>query len=192
MADFELYKIKNASIQYINDDGTVEAGTRFGCMGSLAQTPSTETVQKTCEGEVTKQRTRKTQLEVTVSAHIERDVVRGIFGLNPDGLKDGVYAYGNNKAERNFIFTADIYDMDGTNKKMIAYPNANASSGFAFTVDNTQTELAQMEVTFVALPDEANELYYEAIEDEVTDATIKSDWHTQFSRDLIAAAAVTP
>lgn len=189
--DFENYKIKNASVQFLNPDGTSEAGVKFGCMGTFEMTPTIEAVTKKCEGEVTKKRNRITEVPVTVTAHVVLAVVREIFGLHNKDLKPGVWAYGNNNSERPFIFTADVEDMLGEERKLIALPNASTNGGFAFTVDDSATEVALMSVSMLALADSFGEFYYEALESELEDTEIAADWHTGWSRALVATA-VTP
>lgn len=184
--DFELFKIKNASVQFINADGTTEPGTKFGCMGTLEQTSNIEEVTKSCEGATVEIIPRLTSAQITINAHVIIDIVREIFGLSNEGLKSGVWAYGSSSTGRKFIFTADILNMRGEESKLIAYPNCSSSGGFGFSVDNSATEVAQMQVVFNALPDEAENVYYEAIKSDL-DESVATGWHTNFSRELIEA-----
>mgnify|MGYP003623323787 CR=1 FL=1 len=182
--DFEHFKIKNASIQLLNPDGTSEPGVRFGCMGSLDQTNNTEEYTKTCEGVVIGTETVLKSAVVNVAAHVVIDILRSIFGLSNEGLRPGVWSYGTRNTGRRFIFTAEIENMRKTESKLVAYPNCSTTGGFAFSIDNAAATLAQMTVNFNALADAYDQVYYEAIKSDLPEY-IANTWHTMFSRHLV-------
>lgn len=192
--DFEHFKIKNASVQYLNSDGSSEPGVRFGCMGDLTQENTMSESTKKCEGVTLGTAARITEARVTINAHVIIDVVREIFGISNAGLRPGVWSYGTNSIGRKFIFTADVINLRGVETKMIAYPNCSVTGGFAFTVDNSATEVGKMQVIFVASPDIENQIYYEGIRSDMP-ADVAARWHSAFSRELVEDApipSVTP
>lgn len=188
---FDYLYIKRASIQFIDDDGTAIPGVPFGCLGVVSQTPTVSEVTKTCEGAQVDSVTRKDFLEVSVEAFPNIDVYYQIEGIHNEGLKAGVFAYGNNVEGKRFIFTAEAEDMRG-NVMLIAYPNAKDSAGFTFSIDNSATEVPRVTMTFRARQDDYGEMLYIAIKDEVTDEDIISNWHTAFNRALVELDAPTP
>lgn len=183
---FDTWDINNASIQFISG-GTQAPGTKFGCIGTMTSEPETVVLSKRCGRTTIREKTVTTKLNVTVSAHVEVQVLRDYFGLTNEDLKAGVYSYGSDSLGKDFVFTADVIDSFEDNTKLIAFPNASNSGGFTINIDTSQEELAMLEISFSAVADVANQFYYEAIVAELDDPTIAETWHTNFTRDLVAA-----
>lgn len=183
---FDTWDINNASIQFF-DGGTKSPGTKFGCIGTMTSEPETVVLSKRCGRTTVREKTVTTKLNVTVSAHVEVQVLRDYFGLSNEDLKAGVYSYGAGSLGKDFVFTADVIDSFEDNVKLIAFPNASNSGGFTINIDTSQEELAMLEISFSAVADVANQFYYEAIVAELDDPTIADTWHTNFTRDLVAA-----
>lgn len=183
---FDTWDINNASIQFFNG-GTQSPGTKFGCIGTMTSEPETVVLSKRCGRTTVREKTVTTKLNVTVSAHVEVQVLRDYFGLSNEDLKPGVYSYGAGSLGKDFVFTADVIDSFEDNVKLIAFPNASNSGGFTINIDTSQEELAMLEISFSAVADVANQFYYEAIVAELDDPTIAETWHTNFTRDLVAA-----
>lgn len=180
--EFEDYKIVEGSIQFKGEEAI-----GFGCIGSMEGTSNTEEVVKKCEGAVVKKIKRVTDISVTVTGHAKIPALRGIAGLNNEGLKTGVYAYGTDTFSKPFKFTAKVLDMEG-NIKYVAFPNLSDVKGLNFNINNEATEIEMKDFEFSALADENKKFYYEAYESELEDANVKEKWLTNFTPELVKNA----
>lgn len=181
--EFDNFEIKNASIKFKK----AAAAVKFGCLGKIDVSSNTTQITKKCEGRVVKKKNRVTDLVVALTSHVNKTVDRQLVGLSNTGLKNGVYAYGEDSFGDDFIFTAEIEDMDG-NKKLIAFPNCSNAKGLILTVDNDATEIALKDLEFSAMMDENGKFYYEALDSEVEDEEVKNQWLTNFNYDLVKIA----
>ncbi|MCV9886239.1 phage tail protein [Metabacillus halosaccharovorans] len=185
--DFAPTAIKNASVQFKESDGTVQPGTKFGCVGSMEGETTLKELIKRCEGVEVGKKIKPEKIDLTISGHIPIAVVRNFFGINTDNLKPGIYKYSTQSKAKEFIFTADVIDEFEDVVKLIAFPKAVSAIGFKFAVENGADEVAEMEVEITAYPDENGNLYYEALVAELTDTTVADTWHTQFNYALVEA-----
>lgn len=177
--DFEDYKIIEGTIT-IND----ELATSFGCIGTLEGSSDIATVEKKCEGAVVKTVKKVNKVDVTLTGHPYVAVLRNVAGMTNEGLKEGIYGYGSNIKAKKIIFTAKVEDMEG-NIKYIAFPNMDDVSGLTISINNDVTEIEMKNFEFSALKDENGMFYYEALEDEITDETVKTKWLTAFTPELV-------
>jgi len=183
--EFDAVSIKNASVQFIQN-GTQQPGTKFGAVGTIeGETEGVEIIKK-CEGVEVKRKFKPVKMNLTVNAHIPVQVARDFFGLKTEGLKPGVWAYGELSKGKQFVLTADVIDEFEDVKKLIAFPNCSNNTGFKISIENGADEVAMLEMQFTALKDSLGNFYYEAFVDEL-DSTIASQWHTQFNTDLVKA-----
>ncbi len=180
--DFEDYKIIEGTIAIDN-----EVATSFGCIGTLEGTSETETVEKKCEGSVVKSIKKVTKIAVTLTGHPYTAVLRNVAGMTNEGLKEGIYGYGDNVKSKKIVLTAKVQDMDG-NIKYIAFPNMDDVKGLNIKIDNDVTEIEMKDFEFAALKDSNNMFYYEALEKDLTDADVKEKWLTNFTPDLVKTA----
>lgn len=178
--EFDNCEVKEASIKFKSADAAIT----FGCMGRININSNTTTKTKKCEGRVAKEVTKVDSLNVEVGSHLTRTVDRKLVGMSNEGLKKGVYAYGNRSFCEAFIFTAVIEDMD-ENRKLIAIPNCTNAQGLSITVDNDATEIAVKDLNFKAMEDDYGQFLYTAEEADLEDATVKDLWLTNFSHDLV-------
>lgn len=184
--EFDTTDITDASIQFINADGSTEPGTSFGCIGSISGDPEVVTIEKRCGSRTIKSKTKTNKLDMTISGHIPLSVARNYFGMTNDKLKTGIWAAGTLTKGKDFILTVTAVDDFGENEKLIAFPNASNTSGFRIQpMEAGVEEVAMLELTFSALPDELNYFYYEAIVAELEDPTVAELWHTDFDRTLV-------
>jgi len=184
---FHPVSIGNASVQFKGTNG-YEPGTSFGCIGSAEGETEISLKQLKCGATVLKELSKPAKQTLTVVlADVPVDVVRSVFGLSNEDLKPGVYAYGVNSKGKGFIFTADVLDDFEDVNKMMAWPNCSSATGFKISVDNGADEVANIEFELTALPDAHGQIVYEALVDEVEDETVKTQWHTAFTRELVAA-----
>lgn len=177
--DFEDYKIIEGTIT-IND----ELATSFGCIGTLEGSSDIATVEKKCEGAVVKTVKKVNKVDVTLTGHPYVAVLRNVAGMTNEGLKEGIYGYGANIKAKKIKFTAKVEDMEG-NIKYIAFPNMDDVSGLTISINNDVTEIEMKNFEFSALKDENGMFYYEALEDEITDETVKTKWLTAFTPELV-------
>ena len=178
---FSEFEVKNTSIKFAEDDAAI----KVGCVGSLEETLNSKTITKKCEGVVVKSVSRGDGTgELALSLHMKYDLFLKSYGMASDGLKDGVYAYGQNSIHKPFCLTCEVLDEDGV-KKLKAYPNCVITTGVTRKVENGAEEVAEMEMTVSVMPDEYGNGMYEAIESKLTDESIKTAWLNNFTPELV-------
>ncbi len=189
--EFDATDITEASIQFLNTGGIAEAGTPFGCVGSLEGEGETYVIEKKCGQRTLKSKTKTSKLNMTLSGHIPLEVAREIFGLTNADLKPGIWAAGTFTKGKDFILTVTAVDEFEDNRKLIAFPNASNTAGFKIQpMESGVEEVAMLEIEFASLPDELNYFYYEAIVAELEDPTVATKWHTAFNKELVQVVPV--
>lgn len=190
---FDPTEISNASVQFIDDDGTQQPGTPFKCLGQVEGETTLKELVKKCAGREVNKRVKPEKMSLKVNAHVPVAIVRDLFGLSNTDLKTGVYKYSTSAHGKNFVLTADVIDEFEDVTKLVSFPKCVSATGLVFTIENGADEVAEMELEFDAYPDAQGNLMYEAFVSELdaVDAdTITSTWHTQFDYTLVEAAAV--
>lgn len=182
---FDSTKITNGSIQVLGTDGNQVPGKPFGCIGSVEGETEIKKIIKICEGVETNKISKPIKMNLTLSGHIQVNILRDIFGLQNTTLKAGVYSYNVKSLPKEFTFTADVVDEFGDQTKLIAFPRVKATSGLKITISNNEDELAEIELELTVYPDSADNFYYEAIISELADQTLANTWHTTFNYDLV-------
>lgn len=178
---FSEFEVKNTSIKFADDT----VATKVGCVGSLEETMNSKTITKKCEGVVTKSVSRGDGTgELALSLHMRYDLFLKSYGMASDGLKDGVYSYGQQSVHKNFCLTCEVKDEDGVSK-LKAYPNCVITTGISRKIENGAEEVAEMELTVAVMPDENGIGMYEAVVTESLDGKIKTDWLNNFSAELV-------
>ncbi|GGC84265.1 phage tail protein [Enterococcus wangshanyuanii] len=172
--------IANVAVKF-KDDAIAKS---FGCTGTLSGETEMRVVSAKCGGVTLEEKSKPVRMTGTISAFVKVDVYRRIFGIKNEGLKPGVYSYGTKSLGEEFTLTADIVDDFKDVTKVIAFPKANSSVGLTFTIDTSSDEVAQLEISFTELPDEAGEFYYEGFVDEMT-KDLADQWRKNFSYDLV-------
>ncbi|MER2111164.1 MAG: phage tail protein [Solibacillus isronensis] len=185
ITEFDSWSILNSSIQFF-DGGTKKPGQKFGSVGTISFEPETSSLTKREGRIITKEKVVTTKLNVSVSAHIPVTVARDFFGLSNEGLKPGVYSYGQGSLGKDFVWTADVVDDFEEVTKLIAFPKASNSAGLTLSIDSSQEELALLELSFSAVADANGKFYYEALVPELEDTEIAEQWHKEFTPDLVA------
>lgn len=189
VTEFDAVSIRNASVQFI-ENGVAAEGTSFGATGSIEGETESVVIEKKSAGLTTKSVTKPQKMNLTYAGHFPVTVLRDIFGLSNEGLKPGIYSYGQSSKGKNFILTADVVDEFEDVKKLIAFPNVSSTTGLKIqAIENGAEEVAQIEFEFTVLPDEKGNLYYEALEPELSDATVATQWHTAFTPTLVEFVA---
>jgi hypothetical protein len=112
-------------------------------------------------------------------------VLRDFFGFSNTDLKPGIYSYGTDSKAKRFTLTADAIDEFEDVTKLMAFPDCVSATGFTFNIENGADEVALMEISLEAYPDEFKKILYDAMISELEDPTIADTWHTQFDRTLV-------
>lgn len=187
VTEFDAVSLKNVTAQF-KSGGTPAAGTSFGCAGSIeGETESIQIIKK-CGGVAKKTMLKPQKMNLTYIGHLPVKVLRDVFGLSNQGLKPGIYSYGQNSKGKEFILTANVVDEFEDITKLIAFPATSSSEGLKIqTIENGAEEVAQVELSFSVLPDELGNFYYEALVPELSDSTVSTKWHTAFNRSLVEA-----
>ena len=178
---FSEFEIKDSAVRFEGEESAV----KLGCVGSLGETLNAKTVTKKCEGVVAKSRTKGDGTgEIVWSLHMKEEVFKKMFGMTNDGMKAGVYAYGQNSRHKVFCYMCKAVDEDG-NVKYKAYPNCCVTSGINRSTENGADEVAEIEVTAAVMPDEQGNGMYEAFAEDLDEATA-AKWLTEFDYSLVA------
>lgn len=179
---FSEFEVKESTAKFADGEAM-----KLGCVGSLGETLNAKTVTKKCEGVVKKSRTRGDGTgELAFTLHMNEAAFRNAFGMTSEGLKAGVYAYGQGSVHKEFCYTAKVLDEDG-NVKYKAYPKCCITSGISRKIENGAEEVAEIEVTAAIMPDENGNGMYEAFADDL-DETTAGSWLENFSASLVADA----
>lgn len=170
----------------IKIDGATKADINK-CVGTIEEEMEVKTVTKKCRGVVTKSRTKGTGTgTVKISLHMAQDIFADLYGMQNDNLKDGVIAYGEQSIHPCFCLTAKTEDEDG-NVKYKAYPVCTIQSGISRKIENGAEEIAEIEIEIAVKPDGEGRGLYEAVESDLTDDTLKSQWMESFTPELVKA-----
>lgn len=173
-SQFSLYKITNGHILFEGE----EKSKGLGCTGELEVETEVKEVSKNCEGVVKETLSKVTALKLKFTGHVEKDVLRDVFGVSNKGLKPGVYSYGINSKGKKSTLTFDAYDLYETDTLLLAFPICASSSGLQYSIKNGEDEVAEIELEFTCSADENGNFYYEAFGSEAVD--VKEKWHEKF------------
>lgn len=178
---FSEYEIKNSAIKI--NDSTSTKFEKVGCVGSIEEALDCITVIKKCEGVVKKTVTRGSGTgETKITLHMNYNLYVSIFGMDQEGLKEGIYAYGTGSRHKEFCYVAEVNDEDG-NIKYIAYPRCSVKTGPANKIENGGEEVQEIEMTFSLYQDDYGNCKYESPEVELDEET-KGKWMTEFTPNL--------
>ena len=179
--DFAEVEIKKLGIRI---EGATKADI-LDCTGKLEEEMECKTRTKKCGSRTMKTRTKGTgNGTVKIEAFVPQDMLADLHGMTRKELKDGVIAYGTNSLHAVACITAEILDEDD-NKKYKAYPNCTIQTALSRTTDNDSENISMLELEFAVMPDEHGEGLYEAVEDDLKDATVKQKWMEEFNRKLV-------
>lgn len=180
---YSEFKITKGSVKFA---GAV-ASEKFGCLGTADESFNTRPITKKCEGVTVKNKNIPDGTgTLKLSLHMRLASYRSAFGISNEGLKEGVYGYGKFQ-HKQFTFTCITEDDEG-NVKYKAYPNCVVSSGLARKIDNSATEVAEVEIEIALAADENGYPMYEAFEEDLKDADVKAKWLTNFTSELVKGA----
>ena len=165
--------------------GDAAAYNTIRCIGSCEEEMNVRKITKKCRGAVVKTKIIPTgDGKFKISAHIPWDIYTEFFGMNVDGLIEGVKAYGRNSVHKEFSSTMHITDEDGV-EKYKAYPKCVVETGKASKVENGGEEVAEVELEVAVMPDEYGHGVYEALAGDLADETVKTKWMTEFTPALV-------
>ncbi|KXI14673.1 MULTISPECIES: hypothetical protein [Peptostreptococcus] len=171
---FSYFRVTNGHMLF---DGEEQA-KKLGCTGEIEVESEIKTITKKCEGVDKEKRSQVVGQKIKFVGHIEREVLNDIFGINTNGLKKGVYAYGKNSLGKVGTLTWDAYDMMETDVELLAFPKVSVASGLTLGIKNGEDEVAEIEVEFSVTEDDYGQFMYRAFKSEATEVAEK--WHTKF------------
>lgn len=178
---FSEYELREMGIKTQGSEAYVAAN----CVGSCEEELDTKVVSKSCRGTVIKKIVKGAGTgKLNISMHMPWAVYTDVYGMNLDTLIDGVKAYGTNSKHKNFATTQHVFDEDGI-EKFKAYPNCIIETGVARKIENGAEEVAEIELEVSLMPDEYGNCVYEALADELTDETVKTNWMTKFAPSMV-------
>lgn len=181
---YSEYELREMGIKTQGSEAYVAAN----CVGSCEEELETKVVSKSCRGVVIKKTVRGAGTgKLNISMHMPWDVYTDVYGMNLDTLIEGVKAYGTNSRHKNFATTQHVFDEDGV-EKFKAYPNCIIETGVARKIENGAEEVAEIELEVSLMPDEYGNCVYEALADELTDETVKTNWMTKFTPSMVQVA----
>lgn len=160
------------------------------CVGTWEEEMTTKTITKKCRGVVTKSRTKGTgNGTIKASLHMSQDMFADMYGMQHKELKDGVIAYGTKSMHPVACITVEVLDEDD-NMKLKAYPKCTIQTALSRKVENGSEEVTEIELELAVMPDEYGFGLYEAIEEDITDESLKTKWMEEFTPELTRAAEV--
>lgn len=178
---FSEYELRKMAIRFDNESTAVEAS----CVGSCSEELDVRKVTKKCRGITVKTRVKGSGTgKLTISMHVPKDVYDGMFGMKLDGLIDGVRAYGQSSTHPEFCITQEVYDEDG-NKKFKAYPRGIMESGVSRSIENGTEEVKEVDLDISIMPDEHGMGMYEALDSELKEETVRTNWMSKFDPETM-------
>ena len=159
----------------------------MNCVGSCEEEMESKVVTKSCRGVVVKKVVRGTgNGTLKIIAHVPWAIYTAVYGMDLTTLIEGVKAYGRNSVHESFSAVMHVNDEDGS-EKYKAYPNCVMETGVVRKIENGAEEVAELELEISVMPDEFGNGLYEALADDLDD-TVKSEWMTAFTPELVQAA----
>lgn len=178
---FSDYEVDEIGFKFEGEDTCKTAK----CVGGSEEEMEVKVITKSCRGSVAKEKVKPTgRGTVKLKLHMPWDIYTTMFGMNLRTLISGVKGYGRNSVHKNFCMTQHVTDEDGA-EKLKAYPNCVAKTGKASKIENGAEEVAEIELEVSVSPDEYGQGVYEALDSELTDTTVKNNWMTAFTPDLV-------
>ncbi len=186
---FSEYEIRKMGLNFPAADNAEATSFVCECIGSSEEEMDVKTVTKNCRGVPAKERTKGTGAgTVKVSMHCPYELYHRLYGMTNDGLKDGIWSYGQKCLHPVLCVTQMVLDEDG-NVKYKAYPKCTVKSGMARKTENGADEVAEIELEISVRPDSDGQGMYEALESQLTDDELKSEWLEKFTSDLAKKVA---
>lgn len=178
---FSRYEVKKSNIKVDGDTKNYP----LNCVGSLETELEVKTITKSCEGVVKKKRSRGAGSgTATLSLHIPYALYVKIYGMDVDGLIEGVNAYGKNSIHKTFSYTGVVRDEDG-NELLIALPNCVASSGPKMNIENGAEEVSEVEIEIDLMPDEYDQCEYELFVSKLPSSITVEKWLNEFTPSML-------
>lgn len=154
------------------------------CVGTAEEEMEVKTVTKKCRGTVTKSRTKGTgKGTLKITLHMQQDLFASMYGMDQKELKEGVIAYGTNSLHPVVCVTMEVLDEDD-NKKLKAYPVCTIQSALSRKIEAGTEEIAEIEIEIAIMPDEFGNGLYEAVESDLKDEELKTEWMESFDPKL--------
>ncbi|MCR1955223.1 hypothetical protein NSA24_10505 [Clostridioides mangenotii] len=175
----DIYAVKNG---HIHIDG--ETTSEDFKAGELQAEVSTKEIVKKTEGVIVNKIVKIDEFTLSFVGRIAYETLRKVYGIDTEGLKPGVYSYGNKSKGKKAALTFDALDMFETDTLRMAFPNTIINSGLKISIANGEDEVAETELEFSILPDEYDNHYYEGFKSKLSEE-INDMWHTKFDSALV-------
>lgn len=159
------------------------------CVGELSEEIEVRTTIKRCRRRIIKKRRTKETGNGTVSLslHMPYEIYQKALGRIDNRLKKGIYASGADTVHPYIQLTAKVEDEDGKIKYK-AYPKCQVTENVTRAITNGEDEVAESELSLSFMPDANGIGMYEALADDLDDAT-KEKWMSEWTPALMLAAA---
>lgn len=181
---FSEYEIREIGFRFNGEEEAIIAE----CVGSGEETMNTRIISKKCRGVVKKKVVKPDGTGVKkYSMHIPWDAYVKLFGMENEKVIDGVKTYGIDNTHGVFCLTEKILDEDD-NVKFKACPNCVVETGKAVKTENGAEEVAEMELEIAVSPDDYGIGLYEALDEELKDETVKTNWMKKFDSESVYIA----
>lgn len=184
--DFSKWELRRFAIK----TAKMEAYKAADCVGTLEEEFETKRVEKKCRGVVTKVKIKPIGGTLNLNMHIPYDIYSDMFDMVRDNLVEGVQGYGVDNIHQDFSCVGELYNEDNE-MMLVAYPKCVSATGPNTSVENGAEEIPEYELEISLMPDENGYLRYEALSDDLTEASasIAEQWMTNFTPDLVAKEA---
>ena len=178
---YSEYELREMGIKTEGSEAFVSAN----CVGSCEEELDTKVVTKSCRGVPFKKIVKGAGTgKLKISMHMPYDLYTDVYCMNFDTLIKGVKAYGVNSKHKEFATTQHVFDEDGI-EKFKAYPKCIIETGITRKIENGAEEVAEIELEVSLMPDEFGNCEYEALAEELEDATAKANWMTAFEPSMV-------
>lgn len=182
---FSDYELREMGIKI---DGETEYKTA-SCVGSCEEEAEVKVITKKCRGDVVYESVKpRGNGTLKFAMHMPWDIYTEIYGMNHDGLIEGVKGYGDKSVHKHFAIVQHIFD-EQENEKFKAYPNCVIKSGIARKIENGAEEVAEIELEVSFAKDSYGFGFYEALASELKDETLKTNWMTKFEPSMVQVAS---
>lgn len=178
---FSEFELQEMGIKFNSSDEYQAAN----CVGSCEEEMEVKVISKSCRGVVFKETVKGTgKGTLKLSMHVPYNIYTQAYGMQLDTLVEGVRAYGQNSRHEAFSITQRVFDEDGV-EMLKAYPNCIIKTGKTNKIENGAEEVAEIELEVSVMPDEHGNGVYLVIVDELKDETVKTNWMTAFTPDMV-------
>ena len=168
----EIIKFRRIEKLHVRPVGE-QVSIPMGCTGKLDITTTSTKIEDMCDGIIAGTFNQITDLQLSLSGKLYREVETDLFGFIQEGLVNGVKAYGVDSQGKPMQIAAVVVDFSGK-KEIVVFPNVSNTDGFARAMDNaSKTEVPDADYSLQANADEYRNFAYFIDVSDKTDDQIK-------------------